>query len=161
MSFTMHDGEYADNDAKAVEEPVGYSEDNDDHTPDPTGMTGTLETSGTSGTVQTAEDVSPIFDVADEQAAQNPAPEGTAQVPEIDPAATGEDALTPVYEDKADEAAAVDGSGDESAFDASKDPGDFTVKEVLAFLSGASDEDKKKVQAAEAKGQDRKGIADA
>lgn len=64
---------------------------------DPTGMTGTLDTSGTSGETQTAEDVSGIFDVADEAAAENPVPEGTPAAPAVDPGATGEDALTPDY----------------------------------------------------------------
>jgi hypothetical protein len=179
---------------------------------DPTGQTGTIDTSGTSGTTETAADVSPVFDVADEANAENPAPEGTPFAADIDPAATGDDALVPDYSDvktddqgryvpdAADEtlvntqttdttgtagtdgsAAAHEGSekvgaeaaaeangdaaGDEAddstgGFNLRKNPADFTVKEIVAWMATASDEQKEKVKAKEKDGDARKGILD-
>lgn len=60
-------------DVKAKNE--AYSESGE-HIADPTAMSGTLETSGTTGEVETAEDVSPIFEVADQIAAENEGTEG-------------------------------------------------------------------------------------
>lgn len=89
--------------AKSSDEGKDAKEDGG-YVADPTGQTGTIDTSGTSGTTETAADVSPIFDVADEEAAKNPAPEGTPFAVAPDPAAEGDDALTPDYSDvKTDE----------------------------------------------------------
>lgn len=152
MSATIQYGN-DDNAKKAPTEAKGYSEEGSEEVVDATAMSGTLETSGTTGEVETAEDVSPVFDLADEQAKENPVPEGTLGGT-VDPAATGENALEPQYEGVGAESAAND-------FDASKDPGDYKVAEVKAFLANASDEDKKKVIAAEKKGENRKGIVEA
>lgn len=144
---------------EAVREAQGlgnYSEGGE-HVVDPTAMTGTLETSGTTGMTQSADDVSPVFDVANEAFADKTTADGVAEgsvaAPLADPAATGEDAAAPA----ADTQAADTGSDD--AFDASKDPEGYKVAEIMAFLKTASDEDVKKVQKAEKAGQDRSTIA--
>jgi hypothetical protein len=51
--------------------------------------------------------------------------------------------------------------GEENKFDGRKDPGDYTVKEVKAYLDGATEKQKESVKAKEAKGQNRAGIMNA
>ncbi len=178
---------------------------------DPTAMSGTLETSGTSGVTETAEDVSPVFDAADEQAAQNVNTEGElhrlgaddetesetskrqagqtgeeneaeAKQREAEAAAnaeeqrnlahggqttdtTGDSVLPVASEQDARDASAAQVSPDagadaeaENKFDGRKNPDDFSVKEVKVYLATATDEQKAKVQAKEAEGQNRAGI---
>lgn len=182
MGYTFHqenqawqdNGENSSEDAKAE-----VTNDSGEPVADATAQTGTVDTSGTSGETETAADVSPVFDAADAANAANPAPEGTVETPNLDPEATGENALTPDYslvdpetgtvktqEQAQDEANANAGAAggdqtedaDEDKFDGRKDPGDFTVPQVKKYLDGATDEQIKKVQAKEAKGQNRKGI---
>jgi len=140
----------------------GYRE-SDDHVADPTAMSGTLETSGTSGTTETAADVSPVFEVADEQAQD--APEGTVLAPEPDPAATGEDSLTPNYEEAStapgtDAAEAKDEDEAKKEFGPESDPEDFTVEQVQTYLDkdDTDEDERKRVLAAEKKGKKRKGL---
>lgn len=115
---------------------VGYSEDDlrgdGEDAPDPVDkslspdMSGTVETSDTSGDTRDAGDISSVFREADakfathDQEDSRVAPEGLAQAPEIDPAASGEDALKPDYsqaradlsksDEQREEAAAEQGS---------------------------------------------------
>jgi trigger factor len=156
-------------DAKAPTEAKGYSE-SDSHVADPTAMSGTLDTSGTSGRTETAADVSPVFEVADEQA-QEAAPEGTAFAPEPDPAATGEDALKPAYEegtgsdeaedDEAqDEAKAEEKDSKDEAKSEQFDPSEHTVAQVREYLETADEDEKKRVLKAEKKGENRKTLVE-
>lgn len=53
---------------KAVKIASAYTEDDDEHIPDPTFQFGTVDTSGTAGTADNRiEEVTPIFDVAKQQ----------------------------------------------------------------------------------------------
>lgn len=156
---------------------------------DPTAQTGTLDTSGTTGTNQTAEDVSAVFDVADEASAERQDSEGEANAPFADPAedlseseqsiaaaaeegpesvqGTGANTSAATGTDADADGAAGEPKGDakeedgDEAFSAKSDPADYTVTEVNDFLANASAADKKKVLAAEKKGKGRKGILDA
>lgn len=174
---------------------IGYSEDHfrdeEDQFPQKVDkslnpdMSGTVETSDTSGDARDASAASTVFSEADElfathrNADSKVAPEGVAQVPKVDSAATGDDALKPDYsqtrtplserDEKREEVAAEQGEptttvdtteagSPVTGFDASADPGEHTVVEVIAFLKDASPADAKKVIVREKKGQNRKGI---
>lgn len=166
MSDTIKYGEDAAEAPKSGNETrgTGYSE-SEDHVADPTAMSGTLETSGTSGTTQTAEDVSPVFEEADKAALENPvAPEGVVGAPNIDPAATGEDSLKPEY--TGDEPNALT-AGDNAGADGQEgqeggqyDPTSNKVSDVVSYLDGADEDERKRVIAAEKKGDGRKGIVE-
>ena len=165
MSYTFHQENQSwlgDADAKSKPEVAG------EEITDPTAMSGTLDTSGTTGTTETAEDVSPIFEVADEQAAQNADSEGELHRADPEYASdakasieaagrTAEENEAVAEENKAEAAE----EAEEDKFDGRKDPGEYTVPQVKAYLANATDEQKKKVQAKEAKGQNRAGIMNA
>jgi len=183
MSYTFH------NENKAWLETPDKGTENEtdgDFVADPTAQTGTLDTSDTTGTSQSVDSVSAVFDVADQTMAEHAAPEGTVSAPDIDPGATGDDALEPDYSEQAQTAAeernaALGGQttdttgdgvapvagepepsvGEENRFDGRKDSGDYTVKEVQAYLDGATDRQKESVKAKAAKGQNRAGIMNA
>lgn len=139
--------EYAGKPGDGNEE--GYTE-SEDFVADPTAMSGTLETSDTSGKTTSAADVSPVFDVANEAEV---APEGLAQAPEVDPEATGEDALQPEYDEDGETDPEQDG---EEPFD----PSEHDVKGVLDYLETADDGERKRVLDAEKSGKNRKGVLD-
>jgi hypothetical protein len=119
-----------------------YSE-SDEHVPDPTSLTGTMETSETTGVTQSASDVSAVFNTVDEVEL---APEGTVEAAQPDPAATGEDALKVTYEG----APPVPG-GSEETFD----PSAHTVPEVNAHLASADEDERARVLEAETADKNR------
>lgn len=142
--------EYAGKPGDGNEE--GYTE-SEDFVADPTAMSGTLETSDTSGKTTSAADVSPVFDVANEAEV---APEGLAQAPEVDPEATGEDALQPEYDEDGEDGETDPEQDGEEPFD----PSEHDVKGVLDYLETADDGERKRVLDAEKSGKNRKGVLD-
>lgn len=142
--------EYAGKPGDGNEE--GYTE-SEDFVADPTAMSGTLETSDTSGKTTSAADVSPVFDVANEAEV---APEGLAQAPEVDPEATGEDALQPEYDEDGEDSETDPEQDGEEPFD----PSEHDVKGVLDYLETADDGERKRVLDAEKSGKNRKGVLD-
>lgn len=165
MSYTFHQENeqwLADEGEKSAPEVAG------EEITDPTAMSGTLDTSGTTGTQETAEDVSPIFDAADEQAAQNTSTEG--ELHRNDPGhqseaqASVEAAGKTAEENEADAKAAAEGDADgddKGGYDLRKNLDDYSVKEVKAYLAEATPEQKAKVKERESKGQNRAGIMNA
>lgn len=146
------------------EDAPGYHEEGEGLA-DPTAMTETIDTSGTSGTTDDAADASPqVFERADEGQV---APEGTAQAPEIDPEAEGEDALEPDYEaqqveqaerrEQAEQQQAEQRHPEYGTFD----PSAHGVDDVNAYLDQVDEDEQQRVLEAEEAGKARKGILEA
>lgn len=156
MSYTFHkDGGWVGDGDDAEVQPA---EVEGQEVADPTAMSGTLDTSGTSGVTETAEDVSPVFDVADEQAAANVATEGNLGVVEPADGQTEAQASVEAAGTPGDPAADADADDAEDKFDGRKNPSDYAVKDVVAYFDGATQAQIDKVKAKEAEGQNRKGI---